>query len=252
MGLLKFVKGIAGPLIGAAGDILGGHSARKAQKKANEQNIALQREQRDWEERMSNSAYKRGTADMLSAGLNPMLAYSQGGANTPSVSAASVSPEDAQGKAISSAGNKAVTAANNKLMLERMQIENDILKQQRFQAEFATDKLKQERTADNDMVQVGIDEAKAKRDTAISAARISEIEQQIKRTTAPWEVASAKSRTEILTQEVDMADAKKILLRLDIPEKEAMAKWFAQVGAASPAAKAFMSIGNWLKMILGK
>lgn len=42
---------------------------------------------RDWTANMSNTAYQRATADMRAAGLNPLLAYSQGGAATPGAAA---------------------------------------------------------------------------------------------------------------------------------------------------------------------
>ena len=46
---------------------------------------------REWQEHMSNTAYQRAVEDMRKAGLNPILAFQNGGASTPGGSAGTIS-----------------------------------------------------------------------------------------------------------------------------------------------------------------
>ena len=65
--------GIAAPI---AGSLAGGYMTLHHNRK-------LAREQMRFQERMSNTQYQRAMADMRKAGLNPILAYRQGGASSP-------------------------------------------------------------------------------------------------------------------------------------------------------------------------
>lgn len=67
----------------------------------NSQQMAQSREQMQFQERMSNTAYQRATADMRASGINPMLAYMQGGASSPAGAQANIT--DMIGPAVASA-----------------------------------------------------------------------------------------------------------------------------------------------------
>ncbi len=59
---------------------IAGFFSSKAKNKADARRL---QKQMDFQERMSGSAYQRSMADMRKAGLNPILAYKQGGASSP-------------------------------------------------------------------------------------------------------------------------------------------------------------------------
>ena len=72
-----------------AGGLMNNMFASSNADKTNQFNAQQAQLNRDFQERMSNTAYQRGMEDMKKAGLNPILAYQRGGASAPSGSSAS-------------------------------------------------------------------------------------------------------------------------------------------------------------------
>lgn len=85
---------VAAGLITGGASLAGGIFRDVSQRK-------MAREQMDFQERMSSTAYQRAVKDMRSAGINPMLAYQQGGASTPGGAQAQL--QDVVSPAVSSA-----------------------------------------------------------------------------------------------------------------------------------------------------
>lgn len=68
------------PYLGLALGAYGLFSGMRGANSANAQSIAMMQDQESYNWSMASTQYRRGVADMIGAGLNPMLAYSNGGA----------------------------------------------------------------------------------------------------------------------------------------------------------------------------
>lgn len=103
------------------GNLFTGNLDWQRQQLLNQFNSAEAEKSRNWQEYMSNTSYQRMVKDMSLAGLNPYLAYNQGGASTPSGSTArSAGAPSSAGKGWSSLIGLASMVANTALGLEKL------------------------------------------------------------------------------------------------------------------------------------
>lgn len=117
-----------GSILGSAvAPIIGGIFGSSGQEEANSANKAMSQAQMDFQERMSSTSYQRAVKDMQAAGLNPMLAYQQGGASTPAGSTAVMGNKNAAAVAGASAAlqNANIIAQNKLLSAQAENVEAD-------------------------------------------------------------------------------------------------------------------------------
>lgn len=226
--------------IQAAGSIGGAGIAALSQASANRKNIALQREA--WAR--DDSAYQRTVSDMLAAGLNPMLAVSQGPANASS-SAATVQPVDALGKGVSSAAQV--------LGMQQQQANIELTRAQALkEVSLATTAAGQAKWAESsamlDNLAKGEEWIRIKRQYELTEAQADQIREMLPLLKKASEMQSAN-----IEQQTSSAKTEQELQRLKFPEAQVTAEWFSSfIGGGSRVTNAIQDILRTIMMLRGK
>lgn len=105
--------------IGTVGSLAGDVLAYQGQKETNAANAQQARDQMNFQREMSNTSYQRAVADMRAAGVNPALAYSQGGASSPGGASATMGNAAAAFKGSAAAAVDAFNAAQSAIAQRR-------------------------------------------------------------------------------------------------------------------------------------
>lgn len=205
-----------GAIVGAGASLIGGMMASDSQESANNANLEQARANNALQLESAKNKYQWTVEDMEKAGLNPMLAYSQGAQGIGGLSQADIKPVTGMAEGVGSAGqafNKMI--ANQQVRAQTENIQADSRNKDATTANIAANTVLQLKLAD-----------KAEQDRLTGAASAAQSQSQVELNKSIASEISA--RIDLLVKQGRLTDAQASVARANIPVLAVMPSVYRQ------------------------